>query len=145
MPGQVPATPSPPPTLGGTRGGPKPPDPPGHERRRWADEPAPGPTPTRLKVQLHEPSPQTVLARVAGPVDESSVPVFVETIAAPFGAVVHVVVDLSEVTTLAQTGVRALLDLDRAATRRGTRLHITGTPTTSPGTCSGSAPTTCCS
>lgn len=91
------------------------------------DEPAPCPAAPRLTVRLHTRRPRTVLARVAGPVDESSAAVITETIAAPFGTVVHVVVDLSEVTTLTQAGVRTLLDLDRAATRRGTQLHVTGT------------------
>lgn len=79
-----------------------------------------------MRLALEVPRDQVVLVRVSGTVDASSVGVFADTVAACFGAALHVVVDLGAVVALDRTGTGALLELDRAATRRGTQLHVTG-------------------
>lgn len=81
---------------------------------------------SEVSVRLHAPRPHEVLARVAGTVDASSVGVLVEQISATFGAAVRVVLDLSGIVALTPAGVEALVELDRAATHRGTQLHIVG-------------------
>lgn len=60
-----------------------------------------------------------MLVPVPGALGESNLAVFAETIADAFGVAAHVVVDLGRGTALPQAGVRVLLDLDRATTRRG--------------------------
>lgn len=80
----------------------------------------------QMSVRLHAPEPRQVLARVAGTVDASNVRVLVEQVRATFGAAVDVVLDVSGITALTPAGVEALVELDRAAIHRGTRLHIVG-------------------
>ena len=88
------------------------------------EEPAKVPEGPGLTVRMHAPRQQIVLVEVAGAVDESTLASFAGSIVAAFDVALHVVVDLSAVTALTRAGVRALLDLDRAATRHGTQLHI---------------------
>lgn len=80
----------------------------------------------QMSVRLHAPGPRQVLVRVAGTVDASNVRVLVEQVRATFGAAVDVVLDVSGITALTPAGVEALVELYRAATHRGTRLHIVG-------------------
>lgn len=54
------------------------------------------------------------------------VSLLVEEVTATFGAEVHGVVDLSALAALTPAGIAALVELDRAATRRRTQLHIVG-------------------
>lgn len=88
--------------------------------------PAPGDAPERLAVTVHRPLPTVLVVRPSGVLDEESVPAVDVHVGDPTGEVLHVVIDLRDVEPLTPSGVRALLELDRRATHRGTALHLAG-------------------
>lgn len=88
--------------------------------------PADDRSPDRLRVAVHRPLPTVVVVRPSGVLDEQSVPAVDVHVGDPTGEVLHVVIDLRGVEPLTPSGVRALLELDRRATHRGTALHLAG-------------------
>ena len=82
--------------------------------------------PARLDVAVHRPLPTVLVVRPSGVLDEQTVPAVAVQVGDPTGEVLHVVIDLRDVEPLTPGGVRALLELDRRATHRGTALHLAG-------------------
>jgi ABC-type transporter Mla MlaB component len=87
---------------------------------------APAPGTERLSVAVHRPLPTVLVVRPSGVLDEETVPAVDAHIGDPSGDVLHVVIDLRGLEPLTPSGVRALLELDRRATHRGTALHLAG-------------------
>lgn len=69
---------------------------------------------------------EVVMVRVRGTVDEAGAALLATRVGQQLGRALHVVLDLGEVRALRRAGVDVLLDLHRAATARGTQLHIIG-------------------
>ncbi|TCK21743.1 anti-anti-sigma regulatory factor [Pseudonocardia endophytica] len=67
-----------------------------------------------------------LVVRPSGVLDEDTVLALDVHVGDPTGEVLHVVIDLRGVEPLTPSGVRALLELDRRATHRGTALHLAG-------------------
>lgn len=88
--------------------------------------PSPQPDGDRLSVTVHRPLPSVLVVRPSGVLDEETVPALDVHVGDPTGQVLHVVIDLRAVEPLTPGGVRALLELDRRATHRGTALHLAG-------------------
>ena len=63
---------------------------------------------------------------VSGELDALTPAELTEGVAPHLPGVGHVVLDLTEVTFLASSGLRALLAVNAAAAAQGTRLHLTG-------------------
>ncbi len=63
---------------------------------------------------------------ICGTVDEAGAALMATRVEHQLGRALHVVLDLSEVRVVCPAGVDVLLELHRAATARGTQLHITG-------------------
>ncbi len=80
----------------------------------------------RLSASVRRPLSAVLLLCLSGVVDEDTVAVIDEHLDAPAGEILHVVIDLRAIAPLTPGGVRALLDLDRRATHRGTVLHLAG-------------------
>jgi anti-anti-sigma regulatory factor len=76
-------------------------------------------------MHLHAPHPEVVIVRVRGTLDETGAALVATRVGQQLGRVLHVVLDLGQVR-MRRAGVDVLLELDRAATARGTQLHITG-------------------
>ena len=88
--------------------------------------PAPEDVPERLSVAVRRPLPTVLVVRPSGVLDEETVLAVDVHVGDPTGDVLHVVIDLRDVEPLTPSGVRALLELDRRATHRGTALHLAG-------------------
>lgn len=87
---------------------------------------APAPPPLELEVRQLAAHPEVVVVRIRGTVDEVGAERMATRVGQQLGRAVHVVLDLAEVPVLRCAGVGVLLKLHRAATARGTQLHITG-------------------
>lgn len=82
--------------------------------------------PLALEVRNHEAHPEVVIVRIRGTVGDVGAAQLAARVGGQLGRAVHVVVDLAEVRVLRRAGVDVLLGLHRAATARGTQLHIIG-------------------
>lgn len=83
----------------------------------------------RLSVSVRHPLPTVLVVQPSGVLDEETVPAVDTHVGDPTGDILHVVLDLRDLEPLTPSGVRALLELDRRATHRGTALHLAGAAT----------------
>jgi anti-anti-sigma factor len=79
-----------------------------------------------MDLRLHMPRPDVVIVRVSGAVDPVAAPVLAALVGKQLLRVLHVVLDLGEVTVLGPQGLTVLLMLYQEAMARGVELHIVG-------------------
>jgi anti-anti-sigma factor len=77
-------------------------------------------------VRLHKPTPDAVIVRVSGTVDRRGALLLAELARKQLNRAPHVVIDLSNVSTLGPRGVAVLLMLHKEAVARGTDLRVVG-------------------
>nr|WP_239029088.1 STAS domain-containing protein [Pseudonocardia acidicola] len=87
------------------------------------------PTDAALEIRLHSPAPAVVVVRPAGELDLVSAPLLVERVQFQLRFHEHVVVDLRDITFLASSGLRGLLDVRKAACAAGVTLYLTSADT----------------
>jgi anti-anti-sigma factor len=79
-----------------------------------------------MDMRLHMPRPDVVIVRVSGAVDPVAAPVLAALVGKQLLRVLHVVLDLGEVTVLGPQGLTVLLMLYQEAMARGVELQIVG-------------------
>lgn len=79
-----------------------------------------------MDLRLHMPRPDVVIVRVSGAVDPVTAPVLAALVGKQLLRVLHVVLDLGEVTVLGPQGLAVLLMLYQEAMARGVELYVVG-------------------
>jgi anti-anti-sigma factor len=88
---------------------------------------AAAPTPARvgdLDLRIYAPIPQVVIVRVSGVVDDLTAPVLTKCVGKQLTRAPHVVIDLSQVTTLDSHSLATLSRLQDKAAASGTHIHL---------------------
>jgi anti-anti-sigma factor len=79
-----------------------------------------------MDLRLHMPRTDVVIVRVSGAVDPVAAPVLAALVGKQLLRVLHVVLDLGEVTVLRPQGLTVLLMLYQEAMARGVELYVVG-------------------
>jgi anti-anti-sigma factor len=79
-----------------------------------------------MDLRLHMPRTDVVIVRVSGAVDPVAAPVLAALVGKQLLRVLHVVLDLGEVTVLGPQGLTVLLMLYQEAMARGVELYVVG-------------------
>jgi anti-anti-sigma factor len=79
-----------------------------------------------MDLRLHMPRTDVVIVRVSGAVDPVAAPVLAALVGKQLLRVLHVVLDLGEVTVLGPQGLAVLLMLYQEAMARGVELYVVG-------------------